>query len=77
MYNDAIKNAILTDLERKKLNVVETAIVLASQGYIVNKNKYIKLDWSSILLHSFENMDLFTKAQQTNIESIYNKLSEI
>ena len=77
MYNDVIKKNILDDLESKAMNIVNTSIVLASQGYLVNKSKYIRLDWSSILLHAFENIDIFSKEQQNNIERLYNKVSNI
>ena len=77
MYNDVIKKNILDDLESKAMSIVNTSIALASQGYLVNKNKYIRLDWSSILLHAFENIDIFSKEQQNNIERLYNKVSNI
>ena len=77
MYNDVIKKNILGDLESKAMSIVNTSIALASQGYLVNKSKYIRLDWSSILLHAFENIDIFSKEQQNNIERLYNKVSNI
>ena len=77
MYNDVIKKNILDDLESKAMSIVNTSIALASQGYLVNKSKYIRLDWSSILLHAFENIDIFSKEQQNNIECLYNKVSNI
>ena len=77
MYNDVIKKNILDDLESKAMSIVNTSIALASQGYLVNKSKYIRLDWSSILLHAFENIDIFSKEQQNNIERLYNKISNI
>lgn len=77
MYNDVIKKNILDDLESKAMNIVNTSIALVSQGYLVNKSKYIRLDWSSILLHAFENIDIFNEEQQNNIERLYNKVSNI
>ena len=77
MYNDVIKKNILDNLESKAMNIVNTSIALTSQGYLVNKSKYIRLDWSSILLHAFENIDIFSEEQQNNIERLYNKVSNI
>ena len=77
MYDDVIKQNITDDLESKVISIVNTSIALASQGYLVNKSKYIRLDWSSILLHAFENIDIFSKEQQNNIERLYNKVSNI
>ena len=77
MYDDVIKQNITDDLESKVISIVNTSIALASQGYLVNKSKYIRLDWSSILLHAFENIDIFSEEQQNNIERLYNKVSNI
>ena len=77
MYDDVIKKNILDDLESKVMSIVNTSIALASQGYLVNKSKYIRLNWSSLLLHAFENIDIFSKEQQNNIERLYNKVSNI
>lgn len=77
MYDEKISENIINDLETKTIIVSNTAIVLASQGYLINKRKYLKLDWSSILIHCFENIDVFDDNQKHNIELLYNKLSTI
>ena len=77
MYNDKLRKTIITDLESKELSIVNTAVVLASQGYVVNRIKYIKLDWTSIILNAFENINVFSKEQQHKIELIYNKISTL
>lgn len=77
MYNDDLRDNVINDLESKKLSIVNTIVSLASQGYFINKNKYIRLDWTSILLDAFENMVMFTEEQQAKIERLYNKLGEI
>ena len=77
MYNDVIKKNIIDDLESKTMSIVNTSIVLASQGYLVNKSKYIRLDWSSLLLHAFENIDVLKPEQQHRVELLYNKISTI
>lgn len=77
MYNDVIRKSILDDLEGKVISIINTSIALASQGYLVNKSKYIRLEWSSLLLHAFENIDVLKPEQQHKIELLYNKLSTI
>lgn len=77
MYNDEFRKNIITDLESKELSIVNAAVVLASQGYIVNRAKYIKLDWASIILNAFENINVFSEEQQHKIEHLYNKLSTL
>lgn len=77
MYNDVIRKTILDDLESKVISIINTSIALASQGYLVNKSKYIRLDWSSLLIHAFENINVLKSEQQRNIELLYNKLLTI
>ena len=77
MYNDELRKTIITDLESKELSIVNTAVVLASQGYVVNQIKYIKLDWTSIILNAFENINVFSEEQQHKIELLYNKISTL
>ena len=77
MYDDELRKTIITNLESKELSIVNTAIVLASQGYVVNRAKYIKLDWTSIILNAFENINVFSEEQQHKIDRLYNKLSTL
>lgn len=77
MYNDEIQNTIISKLEEKVISIVETNLALLSQGYLVNRLKYVKLEWSSILIHSFENIDIFNDEQQNKIEQIYNKVMSL
>lgn len=77
MYDDKIQNVIIDDLESKAISIVNTSIALASQGYLVNKSKHVRLDWSSILIHAFENINIFSDKQKHQIELVYNKLSTI
>ncbi len=77
MYNDIIRKTILDNLESKVISIADAAITLASQGYLLNRQHYIKLDWSSVLLHAFENIDILNEEQQRNIELIYNKIVSI
>lgn len=77
MYDDVIRKTILDDLEGKVMSVVNTSITLASQGYLVNKSKYIRLDWSSLLLHAFENLNVLDSEQQRKVELLYNKITTL
>lgn len=77
MYNDDLRKSIIIDLESKELNIVNTVVVLASQGYVINQAKHIKLDWTSIILNAFENINIFSEEQQHKIELLYNKISTL
>ena len=75
MYNDDLRKSIITDLESKELSVVNTVVVLTSQGYVINQAKHIKLDLANIILNAFENINVFSEEQQHKIELLYNKFS--
>lgn len=74
MYDDGLKNIAIRNLEQKVIGIVQTTVALTAQGYIVNRAKQTRLQWSSILLHAFENIDVLTPEQQNYIEVLYNKI---
>lgn len=74
MYDDGLKNIAIRNLEQKAIGIVQTTVALTAQGYIVNRAKQTRLQWSSILLHAFENIDILTPEQQNYIEVLYNKI---
>ena len=74
MYDDALKDIAIRNLEQKAIGIVQTTVALTAQGYIVNRAKQTRLQWSSILLHAFENIDVLTPEQQNYIEVLYNKI---
>ena len=74
MYDNGLKDIAIRNLEQKAIGIVQTTVALAAQGYIVNRAKQIRLQWSSILLHAFENIDILTPEQQNYIEVLYNKI---
>lgn len=77
MYDNKLQETIIDSLESKTIELVNASIVLASQGYLVNKTKRAKLEWSSILIHAFENIDVFSDEQKNQIEVVYKKLQTI
>lgn len=77
MYNDDLRKSIITNIESKELSIINTIIVLVSQGYVTNNIKYIKLDLASIILNAFENINVFSEEQQHKIELLYNKFSTL
>ena len=74
MYDDGLKDIAIRNLEQKAIGIVQTTVALTAQGYIVNRAKQTRLQWSSILLHAFENIDVLTPEQQNYIEVLYNKI---
>ena len=74
MYDDGLKDIAIRNLEQKAIGIVQTTVALTAQGYNVNRAKQTRLQWSSILLHAFENIDVLTPEQQNYIEVLYNKI---
>lgn len=74
MYDNGLKDIAIRNLEQKAIGIVQTTVALTAQGYIVNRVKQTRLQWSSILLHAFENIDVLTPEQQNYIEVLYNKI---
>ena len=74
MYDDGLKDIAIRNLEQKAIGIVQTTVALTAQGYIINRAKQTRLQWSSILLHAFENIDVLTPEQQNYIEVLYNKI---
>lgn len=74
MYDNGLKDIAIRNLEQKAIGIVQTTVALTAQGYIVNRAKQTRLQWSSILLHAFENIDILTPEQQNYIEVLYNKI---
>lgn len=74
LYDVEKQNKIVDALENKVSTIVDTVVVLTKEGYVPNKRKTIKLNWSSILIHAFQNMSILSEEQQHKIEVLYNKI---
>ncbi len=74
LYNDETKQSALDALHDRVSSVVDISIALLSEGYIPNKNKAIKLQWSLVLIDAFENIDVLSVEQHTKLENLYSKV---
>lgn len=74
LYDVEKKQMMLDALDNKVSSIVNMCISLVEEGYIVNKAKYDKLAWSSILIDAFENIDVLSTEQHNKLETIYNKV---
>lgn len=74
MCNDKIQKVITDNLESKELNIADNVMYLASQGYLVNRNKINKISWIIMLIHAYSNINIFSEEQQKNLEVICNKV---
>ena len=77
LYEPKLKQAMLDVLEDRMSGIADCIVVLLDQGYIPNRNKTTILDWTSILVDAYENVDVLTEQQHKNLDGIYNKVLKL
>ena len=77
LYESSLKQAVLDTLEDRVSSIADCIVVLLNEGYVPNKNKITILDWSSILIDAYENIDVLSKEQQDAIDRIYNTVIQL
>ena len=77
MYESNLKQAMLDVLENRMSGIADCIQVLFDSGYIPNKNKMTILNWTAILIDAYENVDVLSKEQQSNLDIIYNKVLKL
>ena len=74
LYDKSIKRDKL-DILRLRVSSFNNIIVnLISEGYIPNKNKTTIVNWSGILIHAYENIDVLDKERQAKIDNLFDKV---
>lgn len=74
LYEETLKQPMLDVLEERMSGIADSINALVNNGYIPSRNKKNILDWSILLFHAYENIDIFTKEQQDNLDIIYNQV---
>ena len=74
LYNVEEKQMMLDALENRVSSIVDVCVALVKEGYIPNKNKYVKLSWTAIMIDACNNMDVLSSEQHTKIENLYSKI---
>lgn len=74
LYNVDKKTTMLDTLKTRVSNIVNICLALAESGYILNKAKYNKLSWTSIMIDAFDNIDVLSVEQHEKLESLYDKV---
>jgi len=77
LYKSINKSAMLDILDDRMLGIADCITVLFEEGYIPNKNKITILDYTSILIDAYENIDVLSKEQQDKLDSLYNKVLKL
>lgn len=76
-YDNGLKLAMLNVLKNRMLSISSCIIALSNEGYIPNKNKINILNWSSILINAYRNIDSFSKEQQDKLDDVCNKVLKL
>jgi hypothetical protein len=74
LYNADKKQGMLDTLNNRVSSIVDVCVALVQEGYIPNKNKFNKLSWTTIMIDAFQNIDVLSVEQHTNLEELYNKV---
>ena len=77
LYDKKLKKAMLDVLDKRVSGIASSICKVAELGYTPNKKKLLVLSWSSILIDAYENIDVFTKEQQDNLDILYNKVLKL
>ena len=77
LYDDNLKQAMLDILEERVSGIASCINNLVDNGFVPNKRKNNILDWSILLIHAYENIDIFSETQQANLDNIYNQVIKL
>jgi hypothetical protein len=71
------QNEITGNVFEKQLDIAKVMAKLTEEGYIPNKNKEQKLQWTVILLGALRNIRLFSQDKQNEFINFYIKLNRL
>lgn len=74
LYDADKKQEMLDTLNNRVSSIVDVCVTLVNEGYNLNKSKLTKLSWTTIMIDAFENIDVLSVEQHTNLEELYNKV---
>lgn len=77
LYKSNNKSAMLDILKNRVSGVADCINALFEEGYVPNKNKYTILDFSSILIDAYENIDVLSEEQHSKLDNLYNKVLKL
>ena len=77
LYEPNLKEAMLDVLKNRMSGIADCIQVLFDNGYIPNKNKMTILNWTTILIDAYENVDVLSIEQHNKLDNIYNKVLKL
>lgn len=76
LYNEEIKNSIISELQNKAISLACNAINLSELGFHQSEN-FMALQATQMLLNAYENVDVFSQKQQDEIDYLYNTIRRL
>ena len=77
LYEPKLKETMLDVLNERMSGIASCIQVLFDNGYIPNKNKMTILNWSTILIDAYENVDVLSIEQHNKLDNIYNRVLKL
>lgn len=77
LYEENLKQTMLDVLENRVSSIADCIQVLLAEGYIPNKNKMTILNWASILIDAYENIDVLSEEQHNRLDILYNRVLKL
>ena len=77
LYEENLKQTMLDVLENRVSSIADCIQILFAEGYIPNKNKMTILNWASILIDAYENIDVLSEEQHNRLDILYNRVLKL
>lgn len=72
MLNIGNKYEALEALQDRVSSVTHVMVKLLEEGYIPNANKHTTVNFASILIDCYENIEIMTEEQKGKLNSLFN-----
>lgn len=77
MFEKIDNTKMLDALNDRVSSIAGCMLALIEEGYTPNKKKVTILNWSSILIDAYQNLDVLSEEQQTKIHNLFNKVMSL
>lgn len=76
-YDSVLKKQVLDSLENRLSSIALSIEKLSEQGYISSLENIDILNMTTMLIQAYNNIELFSKERQDELDIIYNKLLKL
>ena len=74
LYNVTKQQEMLDALTTRASSIIDMCITLVKEGYQPNKNKYNKLNWTSLMISAVKDINMIHPKLRVNVESLFNQI---